>query len=1491
MSRLWRLEAVAITSTVAAFILTALLVPTGPATESNAVAKVLLGTLGWTGAGILAIAVEGAIFAGYRRVHEQGYPRAAVAGGGLLAVIGVGDLLLNLRLLADLGLPALKAVRWERYGRVIGTVALAGGAVLAQRQLRRVGRELLSVGRGVASRLSKANVAPVLVAFLLVTTAFSTASLTSTASAQSDTIGDNIYFALQGTAAGSGAVSTGSATIEWESSISDSPSDIARTVNGNNADLVLIPDGTSLTAQYARNGSQAWSAPISTNSLTTGINGDIFGTTSDGVFRVDAVTGQQDWQTTIGSSSEVFYDFDTDTVVSYSGNSGNITYLDPKTGSITAEFSASGLDGFDTLFGKANEELYWMDRSDDDVWSLDVSSRSLTREFAASAASTGIIYENSIVIEDYNGNIKKYSLSGTEEATIFTKPNSFAIEGGELYTTNGSDSGSLLRVKSDFSGVEVVKTGLGERAVITSDDAVPKSVAGSKVSGTISDADGDPIDSATAELRQSGSVVKSASTNSSGGYSFSGVSDGGYTIRASAPGYQNSSTSITVAGSPVTGKDLTLRGSTLVKVRDQSGDPVSYATVQAVAWNNSSFTGTREEIQNEIDSLEDDISNPLPDSWTGRDYDIKSKRFEGESKRYIALHRPEDWRTDVRKVVWGVDAPLTAPGRDFDVASTMSNNPQLRHPKLAFQPDERIWVSCWNGGKSGFIQNDVDSDLPGASVNCNANITQLVGPDGISEPQTVQTTEVWSTFSGTDEYAGFIEAGALGPGVYEVEPASGDGISYTFVIAPDRDASSLRRNIVTDLENEKGNLVDRANQLEDLANNNKLEVKRVQTDKYGRARIAFNTTRVARVTALGYKQPATFDASEFPDLSVSGDRPTQADITKWYELKTDEFRENLESGNEEFAALSCQGISNATGSVAVPDGVSSDSVPAALTVDVRTVSRPDYLPPQDKLCAQADLVSFLEKQGLADQIPAFLQDVSDMSAEEIRQTYRNVSELISENPEACKEALRNQGLDSDLSSCTSGDDGGSKDSNDNGVPDPMEEAYEEETGREFPDSGDNISSAEADELREQLQDNRQAIEEVQDTIDSGEPTSSTGDDNETISLEFPFETDLSPGQVAVFVDYANGTTKTLGVESEYVEIVDSGATPVGGDTVRLVDYPLGSSDAAVANFRVNVATPEGTGSASESVRNPTYTGTIPQLSSLRVSSMTPGINETVQVGVNGKPGSGFGSTQAVRVTYPNGTTTTLPGSTDGQTNFTATDAGTHRVEAVFSPAGGGQNFTETLLVTARQTDVPRPPSIRPQSGPTGRYTVVSQAYEDGSIESDANGKRIDIRGNVQANADVPDTTHLYLSGLDRAPKSRITYRMTNGPDEQAVSQSSRVVMHLGTLSEDAIVYRGGAPLKVGGETPAGVVKQTNGSWTLSTYTGENGQVEVRVNNDPGWGDRAGYWVDLWLSTGSLPFLSLSFVNYNPATGALGWLVLLGVPGGSIVAVKRRWVDE
>ena len=98
-------------------------------------------------------------------------------------------------------------------------------------------------------------------------------------------------------------------------------------------------------------------------------------------------------------------------------------------------------------------------------------------------------------------------------------------------------------------------------------------------------------------------------------------------------------------------------------------------------------------------------------------------------------------------------------------------------------------------------------------------------------------------------------------------------------------------------------------------------------------------------------------------------------------------------------------------------------------------------------------------------------------------------------------------------------------------------------------------------------------------------------------------------------------------------------------------------------------------------------------------------------------------------------------------------------------------------------------------------------------------------------------------------------------------------------------------MKVGGETPAGVVKQTNGSWTLSTYTGENGQVEVRVNNDPGWGDRAGYWVDLWLSTGSLPFLSLSFVNYNPATGALGWLVLLGVPGGSIVAVKRRWVDE
>ncbi|MBX0323868.1 carboxypeptidase-like regulatory domain-containing protein [Halomicroarcula sp. F13] len=75
----------------------------------------------------------------------------------------------------------------------------------------------------------------------------------------------------------------------------------------------------------------------------------------------------------------------------------------------------------------------------------------------------------------------------------------------------------------------------------------------SKVSGTVTDTDGNALENATVET----DTGKSTTTNATGYYSFS-LKDGDYEITASKSGYKNSSQNVTVSGSDVTGVDFAM---------------------------------------------------------------------------------------------------------------------------------------------------------------------------------------------------------------------------------------------------------------------------------------------------------------------------------------------------------------------------------------------------------------------------------------------------------------------------------------------------------------------------------------------------------------------------------------------------------------------------------------------------------------------------------------------------------------------------------------------------------------------------------------------------------------------------------------------------------------------------------------------------------------------------------------------------------------------
>lgn len=127
-----RLEVVAHSTTSLAFALTIILVTTGLATELNAVADTLFGTVGWTVTGVVAITVLCGAFWFYEQ-HLEEYPRLVLSAGALLAVAGLADLGVNLWVLSRAGLP--ETVYWEAYGPAIAIVMIAGMLAISRRSV------------------------------------------------------------------------------------------------------------------------------------------------------------------------------------------------------------------------------------------------------------------------------------------------------------------------------------------------------------------------------------------------------------------------------------------------------------------------------------------------------------------------------------------------------------------------------------------------------------------------------------------------------------------------------------------------------------------------------------------------------------------------------------------------------------------------------------------------------------------------------------------------------------------------------------------------------------------------------------------------------------------------------------------------------------------------------------------------------------------------------------------------------------------------------------------------------------------------------------------------------------------------------------------------------------------------------------------------------------------------------------------------------------
>jgi outer membrane protein assembly factor BamB len=647
IGRLRQLEATALVATVLAFGLTALLVPASAATEANGVAATLLGTIGWTGAGIVAVVGEAALFAGWRRLSARGYPRAALGAGAGIAAVGVADVLVNLVVLSRVGLP--ETARLGEYGGVTAIVLTAAASVYLRAELRvlaamfvyalwdvtsglsGVEREKVAAGAfgvmlvlssigGVAGPLSSTERATAADPGVERWSTATGGSVVSSPTVTDETVyigsNDGNLYALDRSDGTEKWSFSGSAVFRASPTISDGvvyASDQSNiyaidaadgsevwsvSTGSNNVRSLTVSDGTVYVAAdyegiYAldtADGSQEWKYSDG-NSLTDATLADgsvYYGNTNNNLVAVDASDGSQRWSYTTGASVESAPTY-SDGTVYVGSNDANLYAVDASGGSEQWSFS-TGLD-IKSAPTVADGTVY-VGSNDDTLYAVDASSGSEEWSYAAgNNFESGPTYASgTIYIGNDDNNLYAVDASdGSEQWSYST---------GDAVSSSPTVADGTVYVGSIDNSVYAVGTGHTDSSTGTRNlyqtlgHTVGVGAFGQTVSGTVT-ADGSGYEGASVTISNTstGNTVGTATTNATGYYSVGGISSGQIKIEASASGYQTASTTKTVTDSPVTA-DLTMSGQLQGIVRDGDGNPITDANVTTGGGTSTTTNGS-----------------------------------------------------------------------------------------------------------------------------------------------------------------------------------------------------------------------------------------------------------------------------------------------------------------------------------------------------------------------------------------------------------------------------------------------------------------------------------------------------------------------------------------------------------------------------------------------------------------------------------------------------------------------------------------------------------------------------------------------------------------------------------------------------------------------------------------------------------------------------------------------------------------------------------
>ncbi|AEH39544.1 hypothetical protein [Halopiger xanaduensis] len=834
------------------------------------------------------------------------------------------------------------------------------------------------------------------------------------------------------------------------------------------------------------------------------------------------------------------------------------------------------------------------------------------------------------------------------------------------------------------------------------------------------------------------------------------------------------------------------------QVVDQSGEPVSNATVGGMGVNYESINDSIDDKQAEAEELLSEAQDiEVPDEWQsfkdtyGTDGMLDSESFTSNvSGVYPLVHQSNDWGE----------------------GSTDYLQEEVDDPRISLESDREVVISLWDLTEQNAVvpEGPVDGSQPGKVTEGTVVLEQYGPGQGVVDTETIETQHEYTVSRPGPLPDGEFHAikRDLSPGIYRVYPEGSPEKGYPFEVGGAEDQWSA---LETELRNEAGELTDRAKQLQQNVETGLFERRTTTTNETGHFTLRMQHG-VQKATIQAYRADGT--------LLTSMTGPSFSDLR------------DLADGDY-----------NGTFHVGPP--VTHDVPQEDVTLET---FRSDELPYQgiNSLNQFRDWIQNQQLNETIDDLQSeYDQRFDEMERSALERVYDQHRTLVETVPGA-------------------------------------EDRYLERSDYDSIQDADDLSNDELPTETNHMQVALAGIGEVE-TPELGENPIEIGDGG--LNAEYPIPSGIDQDTLQPEIHWTNGSSTVI--DDQYWSIDSGGMT--GQDTLVIEDYPIDSDDPAAFDLRIMGAGEDGLLDDRLSATNPSFSGTIPDVSAIDVTTMSPGPSERVSMTFRPSDESNFGGVESVEVIGPDGQQVATDVSSD-EASFKTDGEGKHFVRATVTDSTGGQ-FVHSFSLRALDQGRSDPPTIRAETATGDQiFAVVGEGLEDGRIQrTDANSLDVDA---VVPGGEIPGSVHVKPQAAMDSPETNLDVRVLEGADEATVSSNIETVIHLDSLSTDARVWRGepswiGQPLGWDGGTRYGEVMERGGEDSdkvvIRTYTTGDGSAQITIDARDGF---AGMWDSARHGVAStIPRPSLPF-GLGMAAPA-GGVTVGGVLGTVVIARRRR----